>query len=823
MNILQKSLAILNPRSKNRSFEQGLQSFGTGGGCNSCGDCNDCDWRGYTSKLNNAPIFNQKDKQIHKYADHPIFAVNCQFVSNQVAHSPFYINPLLQRASISGQITQSFEAIGLTTQFIEEVVKSVYSECGISLITFNSEKKLIIIPFLSNGQEQVKIEYFPYSYTIKSIGILDTQNYSGGYNFIDTNSTPYYIIYNIKNGNSYSSNLTLASPYIALSNELLTKDLLLAKNNNTVEAFVSPKLQSLVKSDKGVVLTTGDSQSSMIQYLSGQWKALVRQLENAVKKPGIKFLPFDVDVKNLTLSNSQNQTDLLRKDCDEKIQIACFSNGSMSGRDNVANRSVSETDRDSFEERTIKYFQNKIERMVNDFVLPLVLPISHEYYQFTYKDVETEETLKLREQQTKILEVISTPNFKQLLLDNKLKVNTDDLKVTFNNLYGINLIDYDESNAETSNPTNGNNLAPSDNASTTVRGITQLDTVYSEFYKLTNMSYSELLNWYNNPKSRIAGLDDEPIKRTLELLNTNKSNWNKRLVTNAQKTITNIKNVLKSKAGNYVKVGGQSIGLTKRDLLLKNLGYNPIKLTRSLVYNNIQLRIMEFGEVENSSNQNKIINVFRKGLKEQYKDIQIKGYNNTLGLETYISRDKFKEQLDYFVLNTIKEYNKEYDTIYGEPGIAVKNLVRDAVKLTYDGGSINTIVDGKLEVGTYAGYDKSNAARFEKIQDLTKEETNQVLEASLVRFNQSLFGPLYRQIIDILARQTGKRYKGFFDTGDDKVRTHHHNNSGFYVLIGSELPDNTNPNFDQEINCRCRIVYGTKQDMEQLKLKFYAN
>ena len=82
--------------------------------------------------------------------------------------------------------------------------------------------------------------------------------------------------------------------------------------------------------------------------------------------------------------------------------------------------------------------------------------------------------------------------------------------------------------------------------------MNELDIVYRSYYRSTNMSYSELLRWANNPCSNQASLDRGPIKRNLILLSTPKSQWTDREIEWAKKTISFIARMRKNKAGALV-------------------------------------------------------------------------------------------------------------------------------------------------------------------------------------------------------------------------------------------------------------------------------
>jgi hypothetical protein len=832
MNILQKSLLRI---AGLRSFENGfnLTSNSNCGNCGACSDCNGMDFdNSYSSNGANKPIFTKKDKEAYKFADHPIFAFNCQLITNKVANSQYYITSKNGNVKNEAFLRSRMEGLGIDVEFIEQVVKNLYSECGVSLITYNKENKLIIIPFLQEGQEIVKVNYIPNTNTIEDIEITVNTKFTREKIVIDPVLTPVHIIYNMKSGNSYSSNLTIASPYIALSNELLEKDIELARNNFTVDAFVSPNIEAMINKDNKVDFSIGGVKQDFTTFLSSGWITVKKQLIRILKEKGIKFIPYAVDVKNLTLSNSQNQTMELRKYLDEKITTACFTSGSISGRDNTANRSVSEQDRDNFEELTIKYYQNKVESLINDFVIKSILPSSYNDFYFSFTNPETDETLKLREQNTKVLELITQPNFQLLLEKNNLRVNKEDLSNIFVNLYGINLIDKQENDNDTSIQGNEVNIDSSQVIENSLRVAIDnpVDSVFKEFYQLTNMSYGQLLNWSKNPKSKLIGSDVSQINMTLDLLNTNKVNWNKKQLDNAKKVISSIKRILKAKNGNDIKVNKQSIGLSKKDIALKNYGYDNQKVIRHTNTSSIFLRavqedslpIMDFTEFESSDNHNLIINQIRKALKAQYKDILTKNNTSSYSISKYLSKEQFKTQLKLFTNNVTRDYNNSYSSSISPNIRAIDRLIDDVITLIYEGGQIQNVdSDGKLVINNYDGYDSSNRKTLDSLRTLEAGQVDNLIESKLVSFNSNLFLPLYKNTLNALAIDDKLMYVGYIGVEDNKIRKHHKANSRYFFKQGSELRDNTNPYFFTEPNCRCRTVYGTKNQLLKAGLRFY--
>ena len=63
------------------------------------------------------------------------------------------------------------------------------------------------------------------------------------------------------------------------------------------------------------------------------------------------------------------------------------------------------------------------------------------------------------------------------------------------------------------------------------------DEVFKEYKDTINMSYSELLEWSKNPKSKLASVNRDPINRNLKLLAKKKEDWTENDLTEAKKVI----------------------------------------------------------------------------------------------------------------------------------------------------------------------------------------------------------------------------------------------------------------------------------------------
>lgn len=98
--------------------------------------------------------------------------------------------------------------------------------------------------------------------------------------------------------------------------------------------------------------------------------------------------------------------------------------------------------------------------------------------------------------------------------------------------------------------------------------------VYSAYKSSVNMSYSQLKKWAENPLSRKASLTRGPINRNLRLLSKKKSEWDKRDLRYARKTISFNSRMKKVGKGKPVS---KDTKLSKRDISLRNWAYNPSK------------------------------------------------------------------------------------------------------------------------------------------------------------------------------------------------------------------------------------------------------
>lgn len=99
----------------------------------------------------------------------------------------------------------------------------------------------------------------------------------------------------------------------------------------------------------------------------------------------------------------------------------------------------------------------------------------------------------------------------------------------------------------------------------------ELDRVYRKYKKAVNMSCSELKKWADNPCSRKASLSRRPVKRNLRLLCKPKSDWTKKDLRDAKRTISFVSRMKGMPKGEPVSKGCPS----KRDISLKNWAHRP--------------------------------------------------------------------------------------------------------------------------------------------------------------------------------------------------------------------------------------------------------
>jgi hypothetical protein len=105
----------------------------------------------------------------------------------------------------------------------------------------------------------------------------------------------------------------------------------------------------------------------------------------------------------------------------------------------------------------------------------------------------------------------------------------------------------------------------------------EIDARYDDYMSAVNMTYSELKAWSETECSTLASLDRGPINRNLELLQTNKADWNDSHYEDAGKTIAFINRMRENRAGDILEDSNGNVCGSKRTISLLNWAYNPNK------------------------------------------------------------------------------------------------------------------------------------------------------------------------------------------------------------------------------------------------------
>jgi hypothetical protein len=105
----------------------------------------------------------------------------------------------------------------------------------------------------------------------------------------------------------------------------------------------------------------------------------------------------------------------------------------------------------------------------------------------------------------------------------------------------------------------------------------EIDARYDDYMNAVNMTYSELKAWSETECSTLASLDRGPINRNLELLQTNKADWNDSHYEDAGKTIAFINRMRENSAGDILEDSNGNVCGSKRTISLLNWAYNPNK------------------------------------------------------------------------------------------------------------------------------------------------------------------------------------------------------------------------------------------------------
>jgi len=105
----------------------------------------------------------------------------------------------------------------------------------------------------------------------------------------------------------------------------------------------------------------------------------------------------------------------------------------------------------------------------------------------------------------------------------------------------------------------------------------EIEARYDDYMNAVNMTYSELKAWSETECSTLASLDRGPIERNLELLQTNKADWNESHYEDAGKTIAFINRMRENSAGDILEDSNGNVCGSKRTISLLNWAYDPNK------------------------------------------------------------------------------------------------------------------------------------------------------------------------------------------------------------------------------------------------------
>jgi hypothetical protein len=109
--------------------------------------------------------------------------------------------------------------------------------------------------------------------------------------------------------------------------------------------------------------------------------------------------------------------------------------------------------------------------------------------------------------------------------------------------------------------------------------LDELDDVHKRYKQAVNMSFSELEAWSQNKHSRLAGLDRSPLTRNLRLLKKKKEDWTAKDIKDASKAIAFIAQMKNSGGPGKGSPINQTVGLSRKQIALKNWGYDMDKET----------------------------------------------------------------------------------------------------------------------------------------------------------------------------------------------------------------------------------------------------
>lgn len=110
----------------------------------------------------------------------------------------------------------------------------------------------------------------------------------------------------------------------------------------------------------------------------------------------------------------------------------------------------------------------------------------------------------------------------------------------------------------------------------------ELEEVYAEWRRWTNMTATQLRRWSESPVSKMASVDPAAvIKRNLHLLETPKDQWGAKEVRDAKRTISFNQRMSHAEQGREVRKG---IPFSKRDVSLINWAWRPSSIPISRLH-----------------------------------------------------------------------------------------------------------------------------------------------------------------------------------------------------------------------------------------------
>jgi hypothetical protein len=914
-------ISKLNPFSSVRSFEN-LTSRDL---VNNYSADNTCS---YVSTKNGKTYFTKKNVNIEELADYPIFATSYAVIESKILNQDIFIKTKYKYEG--RKLENSLIELGFDEKFQRRLFEILYKGAGVALCLIDQDRKIRAIPFFYLNEELVKVTYNRYGDKINKIQIKEDKVDNPQWLNFDVDNNDYFIIYNQKQGNTYLSNLTIASPYIRAQNALTARGIRFSNNNFTVKPIISPKIDKFITSDTTADLMIGGQQVKFQDFLANTWKNISKQIQQSIELDPIPILPFEVDIKNLSQSNSQNQTNLERQWYDEKIQISCYTNGSTVGRDNTANRSVTEQDRDNLEETTIVIMQQKIASVANEFLIPLLYPFNHKEFWYEFYSVETDETIRLRDQNVRALEMLSNPNFRDLLTSNNLLISPNKLSELISSAHGLETYSHDQivskssleivkpieniiteaDNMNTSNPeliatqneltainneialleqqtraydANGNyyqaktkqerealnkenaakrleelklqkvkvtskldylsnpaNLvkvkkprgrpkgSKNRNGSSAFQAIMnrstdelrvdkiKLDEVYKKYHSTVNMSYSQLLDWSKKDISKQASLSRDPINNNLRLLGKNKDDWTDGDISLANNTIQFVSRMKGNARGNNIKIDGKDMGISARDVSLMNWAYNPNLSSRSIfAAQTNNLPIVRYDDIDTS----KFKQTLKQALLSQYNDIA----KNTIRIEkgssqfqNYLSKSDLRIQLRKMANDIRLNYNENYNSNIEDINNDTESNIESIINLTYNGGVVKKFnQDGILKSYDYKGFDNTQAAQLQIQDKLSDEIIESLVNQNIQSWEANMLIRFFNTTYNSIAIDDGKEYMGAKARNTKTTRAWHFANSGYAWPVNSNPPDNTNPYYYLEQNCRCEKQYGTREQLSK--------